>query len=692
MGRLFAPAGIAIAILMLFACGDDPTSSVDPTIDAGTIEAGPNPEPGEPPPGDIVPPGKISDLAATAETHDTVKLTWTAPTDETGKATAYELKYAKTAIVDEATFAQATLAIAPTPATQGTPQTTQVVMLEADTEYHFVIRGRDAAGNKGPLSNDAVVKTKARASLLITEVALSNAPAEGWDFVELVATKAGGAQGIEIRQASGSIYKLGAFELAVGDRIVVHLTGLPGPTGFVQEDVAKSKTASTAEIAGPIAVHSVEAYDVYSSATGISASDNLIQVIDGSVTVDALAFSNRDGDAPAATMTQLANAKANGSWKLTDTPQDGTNDCATQREMVNIASTETVCGGFDADVTGPNTTYPSGTSINRNGLTDTNTKADFYIAAQTPGTANAAVVAPKLLGALATSATTVDLRFDQELAPATVVAGSFTLAPAIGVTAATLSAPNRVTLTTATQGDPAYVATIASTVTNTHGLAPTPLTARFCAFTATPAKLVVSEVNANIPSNADLVELEVTQGGPLAGFQVRSNPTSESSGSAVATLPGICAATGDFVVIHLTPAADPATSETSAKNENPAATYAFNYDGAWDVRGAASGLAMTNVVLAIRDPGGTWIDAAAFTNGTSPASAASVAALAFVQSLGLWLPADCGGAACTSTTAQSIMASWSALGNTAASSIRRTAATKDAAAWIVGPSTFGGTN
>jgi len=238
---------------------------------------------------------------------------------------------------------------------------------------------------------------------------------------------------------------------------------------------------------------------------------------------------------------------------------------------------------------------------------------------------------------------------------------------------------------------------VANTVSNLIGSAmgPPPANqARYCAFVATPAIVSINEIKPDITAGADLIELLVTQGGPLAGYQVRSNPTAASSGTAIATLPGICAATGDFVVIHLTPAIDPATSETTAKNENPSATYAFNYDAAWDVRGGSSGLAMTNLIVAIRNPAGVWIDGAAFSNSAATTQTTRDA-LAFIQASGFWLPADCGGVACgdaTNPTAQGISANWNTLGSDASTSIRRTANTKNAAAWVVGTSTFGGTN
>jgi hypothetical protein len=102
----------------------------------------------------------------------------------------------------------------------------------------------------------------------------------------------------------------------------------------------------------------------------------------------------------------------------------------------------------------------------------------------------------------------------------------------------------------------------------------------------------------------------------------------------------------------------------------------------------------THAVLAIRNPAGVWIDAAAFSNGTT-STVTFQSSLSFIQGLGLWLPANCGGVACdnnSNPTAQGISAAWASLTTDVATSIRRTGVAKDASAWAVGASSFGGTN
>jgi len=397
----------------------------------------------------------------------------------------------------------------------GAAQTATFTALTPETAYHFALRARDAAGNWSLVSNDATATTKARATFQITEVALSNAAADGYDFIELTATKAGSADGIEVKQVSTVVHKVGALDVALGDQIVVHMTGLPGPTGFAQEDTTKSKTSSTAASA------SATAYDVYSATNGLTASDGIISVVDGTTAQDSLVFANRDNGVVAATMTALAAAKASGQWTFAVTPTDAVNDCETELDAVNVstASAENACGAFK-------TTMAAGISLNRVAGADTNSKADFYLAPQTPGAANAAVPPPSVVGATAGSTTTVDLTFDQEIAPAT--AGSFTIG-GLAVNAAKASI-NHVTLTTDAQAEVGYDVTIAPTVTNLQGAASLTPTARFCGVMALPVLLTFSEINANIPGGSDLLELTVTRGGPLSGFTLRANSNPDVAG------------------------------------------------------------------------------------------------------------------------------------------------------------------
>ena len=525
-----AGLGIAIALgTMALACADDtdPISAGDAGADVPFIDATPAPPPDEAstPQPDTTPPGSVVDLAATADTHASVTLTWTAPPDEAdaGTVSSYELRWSTTPITTVAELLAATPVTAPAPAASGAPQTLTVTGLAAETQYHFAIRARDEAGNFGPLSNDAAVTTKPRATFLVSEIAPGNTAGEGGDFVELVATKAGSAADIEIRHSTTSVsallHKLAPLDVVVGDRIVVHVVGLPGPAGFAQEDTTKDKASSTEPFA------SAEAYDVYSTANNLVSTNSLVSVNDGAAFQDAVPYSNRAADASSAAMTAFANAHTAGAWTFSAAPVDGADDCATLREVVNAngsSSTPPACGGYPGYLA-------AGSSLQRNGVVDTNTRADFFVAPQTRGAANAA----------------------------------------------------------------------------------------FCATEG--AALAITEVNPNV----NLVELTATAGGSLRGFTVRRNPRDGDNGDLLATLTPICAAPGDVIVLHLaSPAGTP--SETTAKDEHPTANNAGFYDNAWDVvsTSAGSNLAPTSsLVVAVRDPGQAYVEAAAFSNMTLAPSA-----------------------------------------------------------------------
>lgn len=681
---------VLVVLSVTAACsGEDgggaplPDAGLD-RIDAGGDAAVPV-DPGDA--GDTTAPSAIADLAGQAVSHTAVALTWSAPGGDgsVGRAAAYELRFSKAPITSEAELAAASVAVAPAPLPAGSAQDVTVGGLEPATTYHFAVRARDEAGNWGPIASTSAA-TKARASFLVSEIAPANGAADGYDFVELVATRGGWAERIQIRQASGLLHELAAFDVAEGDRVVIHVAGLPGPAGFAQEDTTKDKASSTDAFA------SAGAWDVYSASTGLTGTDNVVSVVDDGKVVEAVAYSNRDEDASPASMTAFAAARAAGQWAFAAAPADGQNDCATQREAVSVATADSACGGFPTGVAG-------GVSLNRHGVVDTNGKGDFYVAPQSPGAANAAVPAPGLVSATATAATTVALRFDQEIAPGSVAAAAFTIG-GLAVSAAALSDVHVVTLTTATQGEGSYTVSVGPAVTNRQGVAVIAPPTRFCGYSP-GALLAISEVNPNISNSADLVELLVTRGGPLGGMTLRRDPrVGALSGTLLATLPAICAATGDLVVVHLNPGAAPTApaSEVLAKNEQPAATYAANHDGAWDVLGGNTGLPYaTDLVLAVRDAAGAYVEAAAFTDGAAGATTQTYRdALAYVQGLGLWMPADCGGAACsdaTTPTARGVAASWNGAGTTPAGpSVRRIAPAPTAASFAVGSSSFGAAN
>lgn len=106
---------------------------------------------------DTTAPGRITDLAASQPTYDSITLTWTAPGDDglIGTATSYDLRYEKSSIT-EATWDFATKVqnlSAPKPA--GENESFTVTGLESNTTYYFAIKASDDVPHWSPLSNVA---------------------------------------------------------------------------------------------------------------------------------------------------------------------------------------------------------------------------------------------------------------------------------------------------------------------------------------------------------------------------------------------------------------------------------------------------------------------------------------------------------------------------------------------------------
>jgi hypothetical protein len=247
----------------------------------------------------------------------------------------------------------------------------------------------------------------------------------------------------------------------------------------------------------------------------------------------------------------------------------------------------------------------------------------------------------------------VVVTFSKPLNPATVLpdGSQFTADNGLTFSAAAVTGGTNtvVTLTSSTQTQgQTYTVTADSSITDAFGFAvDSPNSAMFAG--ATPAAVVkLNELSPNITGAHDLIELKVTSGGTTSGIALNEIG---SSAVQLAVLPAITVATGDLIVVHLTPTGTTGIapgSETTAKNQFPNATYSANYDGAWDVLGNAVGLTNSNRVLRVVASGGATIDAVpvVLSSAGSP-PAAFPGSLQALQGEGLWLPADCGGALCT---------------------------------------------
>ncbi|MGK5093257.1 fibronectin type III domain-containing protein [Deltaproteobacteria bacterium TL4] len=97
-------------------------------------------------------PASISNLSVANATENSLKLLWTAVGDDdhTGKATTYDIRYATSAITNDAQCDAATpYNVTKTPYAAGTNETLVMTNLTPNTKYYFCVRALDDANNKG---------------------------------------------------------------------------------------------------------------------------------------------------------------------------------------------------------------------------------------------------------------------------------------------------------------------------------------------------------------------------------------------------------------------------------------------------------------------------------------------------------------------------------------------------------------
>ena len=186
--------------------------------------------------------------------------------------------------------------------------------------------------------------------------------------------------------------------------------------------------------------------------------------------------------------------------------------------------------------------------------------------------------------------------------------------------------------------------------------------------TAQQATLMFNEINPNISSSHDLIELVAVSGGSINAFTIEQGISTVVT---LAALPQVNVAAGDIIVVHLNPATATGAapgSEMVSKNEYATSLYSANYDNAWDLHGGATGITFSNRVMLLKDSAGNIQDAVAFTNnGGVPA--AYPGDVTTIQGQNLWQPADCSGSPCTyasAPTVEAISVNWQGSGTTVA--------------------------
>ena len=110
---------------------------------------------------DLGVPDVVPNLTATVSDRRqvTMQLAWTAPGDAGVRLAGYDVRYAKvpiTAANFDDTLVTVAVTYASQPAIPGQPDGIAVPNLYIENDYFFAVRGRDAAGNVGPIAATAV--------------------------------------------------------------------------------------------------------------------------------------------------------------------------------------------------------------------------------------------------------------------------------------------------------------------------------------------------------------------------------------------------------------------------------------------------------------------------------------------------------------------------------------------------------
>lgn len=119
---------------------------------------------------DSTAPSAVADLQASNVTSSSVTLKWTATGDDgsTGTATAYDIRYATSAIT-ESNWASATaVQNEPAPKAAGSAEAMDITGLTANTTYYFAMKVSDKNLNTSALSNVASVKIQGSATKTFT--------------------------------------------------------------------------------------------------------------------------------------------------------------------------------------------------------------------------------------------------------------------------------------------------------------------------------------------------------------------------------------------------------------------------------------------------------------------------------------------------------------------------------------------
>ncbi len=246
--------------------------------------------------------------------------------------------------------------------------------------------------------------------------------------------------------------------------------------------------------------------------------------------------------------------------------------------------------------------------------------------------------APTVVSANPTTPTSVVITFSRRILPGSVNANGsqFTFNNGLTASAAQVSGRTVIVTTSAQAAGTTYTVTVANTVTDQQGtVLGLPNMAMFPGF-VTPAVVRINEINANVASGCDLIELRVVTGGTLLNLRLAERTGIMGNNELNLQFPAAVVPTNAIIVVHLSSgvaACNPggATAETTGPMQQPLATFPNNFDTAYDFWNVDTGLTATDNVFTLFAPNGQIQDVffgAQAATGTAAAATETAAATA----------------------------------------------------------------
>jgi hypothetical protein len=298
--------------------------------------------------------------------------------------------------------------------------------------------------------------------------------------------------------------------------------------------------------------------------------------------------------------------------------------------------------------------------------------------------------APTVVGATATALDKVVVTFDRKIDVNSLQTNGsqFTVNNGLTVSAAALSGPRQITLTTSAQTPAqAYTVTVTNTLKDLAGKAiANPNTANFNGYVV-PAVVRLNELGPAIANGIDLIELRVVTAGNLSGITIEEYLNNGKT--TLTTLPLLQVAVDDLVVVHFTPP-NGVTDETVSKT---GCADAACYPGAWDVKATTTNdLTNNGRVVLVRSPAnGAIQDGIAYYRSNLTPSASYYVDVNALSAANQWV--GCNGNACANNAAAlPFSVNFNGVGTTATGNTVRRVSNTDtnaAADWAVGAHSWG---